>query len=218
MSKAGYKTESIERTIGTRRLTLRQVKDLQNWIDRDALLRDDTPEPPYWALIWTGAQSLARYVEASVECTDRTVLDLGCGLGLTGIVASLKGGRVTFADLEPQALAFARVNAALNGCGGYRTQQLDFRYDTLDGRFSLILGAEIVYDRPLFPALIDFLLRHLSVDGTALLADAHRTNTDGFYRQLDARGMVWTRTAVQEREDNLPLTVHLVTVRKGSAW
>ena len=218
MGKAGYKTESIEWTVGTRRLMLLRVKDLEDWIDRDALLHDDTPEPPYWALVWTGAESLARYVEEHVDCTDRTVLDLGCGLGLTGIVASLKGGRVTFADREPQALAFARVNAELNGCGGYRTQQLDFSHDTLDRRFSLILGAEIVYDRPQFPVLIDFLLRHLSGDGTALLADAHRTNTDGFYRLLDARGLVWTQTAVQEREDNLPLTVHMVTVRKGSVW
>ena len=218
MSKAGYKTESVERAVGTRRLTLLQVKDLEDWIDRDALLRDDTPEPPYWALVWTGAQSLARYVEEHVDCTDRTVLDLGCGLGLTGIVASLKGGRVTFADLEPQALAFARANAELNGCCDYRTQRLDFSHDTLDRRFSLILGAEIVYDRPLFTVLSDFLLRHLTPDGIALLADAHRTNTDGFYRQLEARGLVWTRTAVQEREDNLPLTVHMVTVRKGSAW
>lgn len=218
MSKAGYRTESIERTVGTRRLTLLRVKDLEDWIDRDALLRDDTPEPPYWALVWTGAESLARYVEEHVDCSDRTVLDLGCGLGLTGIVARLKGGRVTFADLEPQALAFARANAELNGYGSYRTQQLDFSHDTLDRCFSLILGAEIVYDRPLFPGLSDFLLRHLSPEGTALLADAHRTNTDGFYRQLDARGLVWTRTAVQERENNLPLTVHIVTVRKSSAW
>ena len=72
-----------------------------------------------------------------------------------------------------------------------------------------------MYDRPLFPVLIDFVLRHLTPDGSALLADAHRTNTDEFYRQLDARGLEWTRTAVQEREDNLPLTVHLVTLRQG---
>lgn len=232
MSKTASKTESTERVgrgnvssnhnelltrflFGTRRVRLLQVKDLEDWIDRDALLRDDTPEPPYWALVWTGAHSLARYVEDHVACAGRSVLDLGCGLGLTGIVASLKGGRVTFADHEPQALAFARANAELNGCCGYRTQQLDFSHDTLAQRFSLILGAEIVYDRSLFSVLIDFVLRHLTPDGSALLADAHRTNTDEFYRQLDARGLAWTRTAVQEREDNLPLTVHLVTVRQG---
>lgn len=203
---------------GTRRVRVLQVRDLEDWIDRDALLRDDTPEPPYWALVWTGARSLANYIEEHIACADRSVLDLGCGLGLTGIVASLKGGRVTFADHEPQALAFARANAELNGCCGYRTQQLDFSHDSLAQRFSLILGAELVYDRSLFSVLIDFLLRHLTPDGSALLADAHRTNTDEFYRQLDARGLAWTRTAVQEREDNLPLTVHLVTVRKGSAW
>ena len=93
-----YDTEPIDLTIGSRRLTLLRVKDLERWVDPEALLRDDTEEPPYWAHLWTGALTLARYVERAVECRDLEILDLGCGLGLTGIVAALKGGRVTFAD------------------------------------------------------------------------------------------------------------------------
>lgn len=212
-----YETEPIELTIGNRPLTLLQVKNLENWIDREALLRDETAEPPYWALLWSGAGTLARYVEEHIDCTDQTVLDLGCGLGLTGIIASLKGGWVTFADKEAEAVVFANANAELNGCCRYTAKQLDFSQnilnDILGQRFSLILGAEILYDRPVFPALIDFLIQYLAPDGKAIIADAHRTNTDDFYGQLDARGLVWTRTDIQEYEDHLPLTVHIVTIQ-----
>lgn len=211
-----YETESIELAIGGHQLSLLRVKNLERWLDREALLRDETEEPPYWALLWSGAGTLASYLDEHVDCTGQTVLDLGCGLGLTGIIASLKGGRVTFADKEPEAVAFAGANAQLNGCSGYNAQQLDFSQnipdDTLDQRFSLILGAEILYDRPVFPALIDFLIQHLTPGGKAIIADAHRTNTEAFYRQLDTRGLAWTRTDRQEREDNLPLTVHIVTI------
>lgn len=208
-----YETEPVKLTIGAHSLTLLQVKNLERWIDREALLRDETEEPPYWALVWSGAGTLARYVEEHIDCTHQTVLDLGCGLGLTGIIASRKGGQVTFADKEPGAVAFASANAQLNACSRYTAQQLDFTQDTLNLHFSLILGAEILYDRPVFPSLIDFLIQHLTPHGKVLIADAHRTNTNEFYRQLDARGLIWTQTDIQEREENLPLSVHIVTIQ-----
>jgi len=207
-----YETEPIELTIGSRQLTLLQVKDLERWVDREALLRDETEEPPYWAHLWTGSVTLARYLEERVECRNLNILDLGCGLGLTGIVAALKGGQVTFADKEPEALAFATVNAQLNDCPLFEARLVDFTKDTLDQQFSLILGAEILYDRPTFPALVAFLVRHLSANGRAVLADAKRTNTDDFYRQLDHAGLVWTKEEIPEREENLPLTISIVTV------
>jgi predicted nicotinamide N-methyase len=209
-----YDAEPIDLTIGSRQLTLLRVKDLERWVDREALLRDEAEEPPYWAHLWTGSLTLARYIEERVECRDLNVLDLGCGLGLTGIVASLKGGKVTFADKEPEALAFATVNAQMNDCPLFETRLLDFTGDTLNQRFSLILGAEILYDRPTFPLLAAFLVRHLNPNGRAVLADAKRTNTDDFYQQLDRAGLVWTKEEVREREENLPLTVSIVTVHQ----
>lgn len=212
-----YDTEPVELTIGSRRLTLLRVKDLERWVDREALLRDETEEPPYWAHLWTGSLTLARYIERGVECQDLQILDLGCGLGLTGIVAALKGGRVTFADKESDALAFAAVNAQMNGCPLFAVKLLDFTQSVIDQQFSLILAAEILYDRPVFPKLIAFLKHHLSPGGRALIADAKRTNTDDFYHQLAVAGLTWTREEVSEREENLPLTISIVTVRADVA-
>jgi len=87
-----YDTAPLELTISSRQLTLLRVQDLEKWVDRDALLRDAPEEPPYWAHLWTGSVTLARYIERQVECLDLQILDLGCGLGLTGIVAALRGG------------------------------------------------------------------------------------------------------------------------------
>src|SRR5262249_45957339 len=164
----------------------------------------------YWAHLWTGALTLARYVEERVECRDVQVLDLGCGLGLTGVVAALKGGRVMFVDKEPEALAFATANAQQNGCEIFTTRTLDFTKEQFAQCFSLILGAEILYDRPPFAALAEFLAQHLGPHGYALFADARRTNTDDFYHQLERVGFHWEREDIKEREDRLPLTVGIV--------
>ena len=200
--------------IGSRSLTLLRVKDLEQLVDREALLRDDTEEPPYWAHLWTGALTLARYIDSFIDVRDQTVLDLGCGLGLTGIVAAQKGGRVIFADKEADAVSFARENAQLNGCLQYEARPLDFTQDILETDFALILGAEILYDRPTFPALVRFLATHLSPAGRAILADAKRTNTQDFYQQLDRAGLQWTQEEVPEREDHLPLPVAIVTIQR----
>jgi len=207
-----YDSEPVELTVGSRVLTLLRVKDLERHVDRAALLRDETEEPPYWAHLWTGALTLACYLEERVECHDLQVLDLGCGLGLTGIIAALKGGCVTFADKESDALVFAATNAQQNGCGPFVTRTLDFTKEQLSQRFSLILGAEILYDQPTFAALASFLVQHLALQGVALFADARRTNTDDFYRQLEQVGLRWEREDLQEREDRLPLTVSIVKI------
>ncbi|MCY4388839.1 MAG: methyltransferase [Desulfurellaceae bacterium] len=215
MNALVYEVEPIEVVIGSRSLTLLRVKDLERLVDREALLRDNTEEPPYWAHLWTGALTLARYLDSFIDVRDQTVLDLGCGLGLTGIVAAQKGGRVTFADKEVAAVSFARENARLNGCARYGVQQIDFTQDILETDFALILGAEILYDRPTFPALVRFLARHLSPAGRAILADAKRTNTQDFYQRLDQAGLQWTQEEVREREDHLPLPVAIVTIQRG---
>jgi predicted nicotinamide N-methyase len=209
-----YDIEPIELTVGARQLTLLRVKDLERHVDREALLRDETEEPPYWAHLWTGALTLARYVEERVECRDQSVLDLGCGLGLTGIIAARKGGKVMFADKEPEALALATVNAQRNNCLVFEARLLDFTRDVLDQGFSLILGAEILYDRSTFSALVTFLAHHLLPHGRALFADARRTNTEAFYHQLAQTGLQWTSVSVREQEESLPLVVSIVTIHR----
>ena len=112
-------------------------------------------------------------------------------------------------------MSFARENARLNGCAQYEARSLDYTQDILETDFALILGAEILYDRPTFPALVRFLTTHLSPTGRAVLADAKRTNTQDFYQQLDRSGLRWTQEEVCEREDHLPLPVAIVTIQRG---
>ncbi len=209
----GYETKTEAVLIGARTLPLIKVKNLEGLVDREALLSDDSEEPPYWAHLWTGSITLVRYLDSRVLLQGENVLDLGCGLGLVGVMAALKGGNVTFADKEREALAFARQSASLNECLNTQTTLVDFTVSNLRRRFSIILGAEVLYDRPTFPQIILFLRRHLEIGGRAIFADAHRTNTDEFYHALDQTDFEWTKEQFNEVEEGIPLKVDIVIVR-----
>ena len=72
---------------------------------------------PYWAHYWGGGLALARYlIDHPALVAGRSLLDLGTGSGIVAIAAGLAGARpVQAADVDPYALAAARVNASANG-------------------------------------------------------------------------------------------------------
>lgn len=172
-----------------RAVRLYEVDDLERYVDRAALLSEREPvDPPYWALVWSGAEAVARGLLGGPSLVGRSVLDLGCGLGLAGLAAALHGGRVWFADRCPEALSFAAASAAANGLSEWACVELDFTADRLERRFDVILAADVVYDRALHGALARFLESHLADGGSVWLTDRLYVETDAFFADMCARG------------------------------
>jgi predicted nicotinamide N-methyase len=72
----------------------------------------------YWRRVWPAGVGLASYIVerfGTEGLRDRDVLDLGCGVGLVGIVCGRLGARVTFLDREAGALAAVQHPAATRG-------------------------------------------------------------------------------------------------------
>jgi predicted nicotinamide N-methyase len=208
---ARFAAELTSVEIGGDAVALWRVADLERHVDREALLAgDDPPEPPYWAHLWTGAVVLAGAIPADAG----RVLEIGCGLGLPGLVAARRGARVTFVDRLIAPLAFVRASAAANGLGPVDACVADFAGGALRGPFDLLLAAEVLYDRATLGTLPETLRRCLRPGGRALLTDAHRTDTAAFYAALDASRLPWQATERAVREEGLPLRVHLVEVRR----
>ena len=196
-------------TVGEERVALWQVVDLEHHVDRAALLgAEDPPEPPYWAHLWSGARVLAAIVPPRAGA----VLEVGCGLGLPGLVAARRGARVTFLDRVSAALAFVRASATASAVVDARFVVADATGAALRARFDLVLVAELLYDRALFGPLASVLARWIAPGGRALLSDAGRTDTRAFYPALEAAGLRWRAEEHVVREERLPVTVRLVEI------
>src|SRR5215204_3004899 len=94
-------TQNVE--VGGLQLAIVHPPDAAELIDEEAFEHEEFL--PYWAELWPSSLALARAV-AGVELAGRSVVELGCGLALPSIVASLGGARVTATDWSPDALVY----------------------------------------------------------------------------------------------------------------
>ena len=77
--------------------------------DRDL---DEDERLPYWVEVWPASVLLGRHILRNADLLrGKPCLDLGCGLGLTGMIASSVGAEVIAFDYEWPAVRFARHNA-----------------------------------------------------------------------------------------------------------
>lgn len=171
-----------------RALTMTAAADLE-----DLLLTDrEIEKPPYWAVLWPSGAALAAHLKSQRDLVRKVTLELGCGAGLPGIVARLRGARVLQTDLVPEALALARWNARRNGVGGVRYLAMDWTQWSLRGRFDLILAADILYERALHPHLETILETNLAPRGEARVTDPGRPLALEFAARLEAAGWLVT--------------------------
>ena len=164
-------------SFGAIQLDVISLRDPDTLLDEATLnaAHSDMAWHPYWGKLWDSAIGLASIL-ADQDLTGRDVLDLGCGLGITGTVAAARGAQVVLADHAPPALDFARLNS-----WPWRERVevtfVDWRKSDLGRKFDFIVGADIVYDRHDIPFLDQFWKQHLKPGGTILLTDPARLMT-----------------------------------------
>ena len=210
---AGYPAHRVLLDFGRVRTQLFVVERLEEFVDGAALLRDaDAPEPPYWAHLWPGARALARLLATHVDCAERRVVEIGCGLGLAGLTAALRGASVTAVDTAHAALRFVQASAQLNGCR-VTALRTDLCRAGLQGHFDYCLAADATYDPVLQTALANFLAAHLASDGRAWCAESVRTFDRGFQQACAAHGLQVTERQVREPDDGREVAIRLTEVR-----
>ena len=177
---------------------------------RGQRVAEDQLHLPYWAELWDSALGIAQHL-VRTRGTPRSVLDLGCGMGLAGTVAAAVGHRVMFADLEPPALLFARLNS-LPWRRRVRARQVDWRRDRLGERFDLILGADILYERKQWDHLEPFWRTHLPDGGSVLLGEPGRKTGEMFVDWIGGRGWVLEELAEPVETRSKPIRLFRLTV------
>jgi len=159
---------------------------------------------PYWAKLWPAAPLLAEAIVRQPSRKGTQVLELGCGSGLVGIAALACGLDVTFSDYVPLTIELALENAARNGFKTARGLLLDWHrpVDWPRCEFSLIVGADVTYDRTNLDALLNVVEKLLSPAGEAWFGDAGRSPAEDFVARARSRG--WSESLFDENDNPKP--------------
>jgi predicted nicotinamide N-methyase len=164
----------------------------------DAFAKDEYM--PYWADLWPASRMLAKAILHEPWTPGTEALEIGCGLGLPGIVAMTMGLKVLFTDYDACALRFAADNAGLNGCTDFRTMQLDWRAPPDDLRAPVILAADLIYEMRNVAPLIAFVRKVLAPGGLCLLTDVDRVPCHAFREALQTEGLPHTTKMMRAGE------------------
>ena len=155
---------------------------------------------PYWTELWPAARMLAKVLAREPLPEGAEALEVGCGLGLPGVVALARGLRVTFSDYDPAALEFAARNARLNGHSAFGVRRLDWRAPPEDLRVPLVLGSDLIYEVSSVEPLVGLLGRVLLPGGACLLTDLERVSAHHLRDRLAAEGLAFTTQTVRAGE------------------
>lgn len=155
---------------------------------------------PYWADLWPASRMLAKIIFKESWPPGLEALEVGCGLGLPGIVALAQGLKVTFSDYDPTALRFAARNARLNGFSNYSTLQLDWRFPPADLKVPVVLAGDLIYELRNVEPIVNLIKQVLLPNGLCLLTDQDRVPANLLREAIPRAGLTFTTQMVRAGE------------------
>lgn len=189
-----YPTRQIELNILGHAFKLLEVADAEILLDE--LIRQGEEQEgeiddriPYWAELWPSALGMAQFlIKQQLVVPDQKILELGCGLGLPGIVAGRLGAQVTLSDYLQPALDFAGNNWALNNEHKANLTVLDWRAPEPHLAADLLLASDITYEVKHFPFLPNAFHTLCKPGGKIVLSDPRRQVAQAFFENLPQKG------------------------------
>lgn len=173
--------------IGKQTINVIRPRSADELIDEAAFERDE--RLPYWAELWPSSTVLADFIISNTRPRGRAV-ELGAGIGVVSIAATLAGYAVEATDYYVDALDFTRANAHRNLGREIPTHLVDWRSVPASlPRFDVVLASDVLYESRYAPLVAGVIDRFLTPRGVAYVADPGRVATGAFIEACAERGL-----------------------------
>jgi len=189
MSPLRIRYQTIE--FGELDIHVRTLRDRQQYRDPDGIAEDlgiSSAAWPLFGIVWASSEVLAQLM-TDFDIGDRRILEVGCGIGLASLVLNQRSANITATDHHPEAGDFLRHNVQLNDGPEIpftRTGWSD--HDSGLGRFDLIIGSDLLYEREHVALLADFIDRHARPRCEVIIVDPGRGHHARFSKRMVSLG------------------------------
>ena len=122
-----------------------------------------------------------------MDCTGKTVLDMGCGTGVLAILAEMRGSKAIDAiDIDEWAYENTLENVERNGCNAIRTIQGGAEAIPTDARYDLILAN---INRNILTRDMHHYVRHMKHGASILFSGFYESDQPEIKQTAEALGL-----------------------------
>lgn len=195
--KINYHTQTITRMLGDQVFVLEVIRDLDEAIDQicDSMNEDEKLDPfaedlcPYFGILWPAAEALSIYLNEHPKIVrEKSVLELGCGLGFPSMVATALGGKVLATDFHPEVEEYFQRNCRHSSLS-CSYQRLNWRDSQINlGKFQVVMGSDVLYESKHPLEVARGLARFVEPGGIIILSDPGRNYLQPFLNGMAELG------------------------------
>ena len=191
----GYQVRTETLSLGGDDWHIRRLVDNQQYSDSDNKAVNIGLPSAGWShfgQVWPSSRVLALAM-LTHPIAGLRVLEIGAGLALTSLVMHRRGADVTVSDWHPLTEEFLLHNLELNGLDPMPYQAGNWESTAATdnpalGRFDLIVGSDLLYERQQPAQLAAFILRHATPHAVVIIVDPDRGNRAAFGRDMASLG------------------------------
>ncbi len=186
---------------------LKTLRDKQEYSNKDSNQLDEYGiSPANWSLfgvIWPASKVLAYYMQ-NYKIENKRILELGCGIALTSHLLNSKNANITATDYHPEAEKFLDYNVKLNNCDKIPFERTCWSdEDDNLGKFDLIVGSDILYERWHIDELSSFVNNHAKDKCEIIIVDPGRGNHTKFTKSMNDLGFSHIQFKAKDTEKYL---------------
>ena len=190
MSKIRFKYQTKE--FGNNDIHIKTLRDKQQFEDKEKEAENLGIFSSNWSLfgvVWPSSEVLANTIfEYDIE--NKKILEIGCGIGLSSLLLNKLNADITATDYHPEAKKYLLENTKLNNDSEIPFIRADWndKYENDLGKFDLIIGSDLLYERDHALLLSNFINRHAKVKCEIILVNPNRGHQGKFSNLMEDFG------------------------------
>jgi predicted nicotinamide N-methyase len=151
----------------------------------DLLAMDPATPFPYWAKVWPSAIALHNVLQKhSSLIKDKTVLELGAGVGLPSLLMANEAKAIQISDYNSEAVELLRKNIAHLQLQNVQAMQLDWNTIPENITAEVVILSDVNYDPTQFETLTKLIEKFIHQGCTIILSTPQRIMASPFVLEL----------------------------------
>lgn len=192
---ASYQVKSESYTFAGHAITVRSLKDLQQFSDPSGTAEIAGISSALWPIfgnVWPSGLILAE-IMGSYCVENIRILEIGCGLGIPSLITRQRGGDISACDIHPEAGVLMQRNSEINTLSAIPFFTCNWHDHHAEmGLFDLIIGSDLLYEAQHPAQLAAFIARHMHPHGQVIMIDPGRKLHGKFTRQMQNNGFIYS--------------------------